>query len=337
MRFIFACLITICGLGVAVSARAESPSDGDRTRFTFRLYIENDSQVLKPNDWTDKAYTSGVKLTVTHHPDWADTLARQLDFLLWDTAKPTRTAMGYFAGHSIHTPRDLEQRELIEDDVPYSAWLYGGAFFQRATSDVADHFELSLGVVGESALGESFQDAVHEFNGGVAPRGWANQLLDEVAVQTYVRRKWRAAAWRAGEVEWEVIPQAGLALGSVHRHLEGSILFRAGANLPDDFGPGRLDDPTIATGRWPKDLGAYLFVRVAGRLVEFNTFVDGSNWRRGHGLNSEPLIGEIQLGGVIRYRRLEVGYSQTYMTDRFDGDRAKHSWGALNVSYTHHF
>jgi len=324
--------------GLFLSPARAQESDPPRP-FAIILYMENDS-AFKTNNSTDRHYTNGVAFSVTHQPQWADTLAQYMPFA--DAFGQAETAFGYNFGQLIFTPDNVETRTLNTSDRPYAGYLYGGVYFQRADpkQTTLDHFQLDLGVVGPSSLAESIQRNFHTIIDSPEPKGWDNQLGDEFAAQFYFRKKWKprfaaGSAWD-GAIAWDAIPQVGFALGTVYRNAEAGLTLRLGHNLPNDFGPGRLADLGSATGGLPKGWSLFAFSRVTGRAVEHNLFLEGSTYRDSHSVQEEPLVGEGQLGVMAQYQTsfctLQVGYSQTFTTREFKSQEDSDSFGAITIS-----
>ena len=215
-----------------------------------------------------------------------------------------------------------------------------------------DHFELNVGIVGDDSLGEDIQDWVHNNFSGVDPQGWDNQLANEVTAQFHFRRKWRKdlepiESALLGDLEAQVIPQAGFALGTVYRYGEAAVTFRIGQKLPDDFGPGRINDLHSVTGDAYKHTGWswYVYGRAGGRAVQHDMFLDGSDFETSIvSVDSEPLVGELQAGCAVSYRlnanhRFDLTWGLTFLTDTFDapGATGTNSYGTLVLSWTGSF
>lgn len=334
---------------------------------SLRLYWENDGAFQDPFDSYDRGYTNGIALTLDHQPIWAQQVLDYMPFA--DTFSQNHgrpnTAAGYVIGQQIFTPRNIEAAAPIATDRPFAGYLYGGVYWQRQAdyhrrddASVFDHFEINLGVVGPSSLAEDTQKWVHDNFQGDNPNGWDNQLRDELAVQFYYRRKWRFDAGACslpllGDVKGQLIPQAGIALGSVHRYAEAGVTYRIGFGLPDDFGPGRINDLRSATAMHdaenrPQGWAWYAWVRAGGRYVEHNTFLDGSNHRNpSPSIDKEPFIAEVQAGLAISYHdgpyTLGFTWGITYLTDDFDppagsgSDSVTRSYGTMTFSLTKRF
>lgn len=321
-----------------------------------KVYWENDGAFHDPFDGYDRHYTNGFAMVFDHRPAWAEQLldVAPLSGMFDRRHGHVRAGAGYVLGQQIFTPENLTATAPIPTDRPYAGYLYGGAFWQRQGDwnrredvSVLDHFEINLGLVGEESLGEDIQTWVHEHFQGEDPRGWDNQLETEVTAQLFFRRKWRIDlggfdAPLVGPVDMQVIPQAGIALGTVHRHLDAAATFRVGQNLPDDFGPGRINDLQSATGD-PLALQGwswYLFGRAGGRVVEHDLFLDGSNYDTSLSVPKNALVGEVQGGFAVAYQpnahhRFDLSWGLTYHTDTFDapGATGTNSYGTLVLAW----
>ncbi|MEM9416500.1 MAG: lipid A deacylase LpxR family protein [Planctomycetota bacterium] len=331
---------------------------------TLRVYWENDGAFADPTDSYDRGYTNGFALTLDHQPRWAQDLTPYMPFaeLFADAHDDTITAAGYVLGQLIFTPRSIDTVAPIPGDRPFAGYLYGGMYWQREArfhgrddAAVLDHFELNLGVVGGSSLAEDIQVWVHDNFEGKPPNGWDNQLKDEFAYQFYYRRKWRFDTGEftmplLGDVESQLIPQAGLALGSVYRHAELAVTARVGFRLPDDFGAGRINDLASATGETGGEPGWawYAWGRIGGRYVEHDTFLDGSNTQNpSPSIDKNPFVAEAQLGLSIAYcdgpYTLQFTWGLTFLTDTFDApagsnaDDGVTSYGTMTLSLSKDF
>lgn len=302
------------------------------------IYWENDSRPWKTNDSDDRHYTNGFAFSVAWHADWAEVLAtvpEKIGFFESDSH-----AVGFTVGQLMFTPEDIDVDTPILDDRPYAGYLYAGLYFQRSNENNFEQYQIELGLIGPSSLAGDTQEFIHSTFNGTDPLGWEHQLKDEPTFQFYYRRKWRTDAWSpfGDDNLWQlqVVPQVNLALGTVHRYVGADATARFGFNLPDDFGPGRLIDLADATGEPRPGFSAYLFGRAGVRLIEHNTFLEGSNYRSSQQVDAKPVVGEAQVGLALAYHSQRVDvigeYSQTFATEEFDGQRAGDNFGAFRFS-----
>ncbi len=292
------------------------------------LYQENDSRRFIPNHVKDRHYTHGTKLVYVTQPNW-----QWLDdFSQWhfaDADQPVDTAVGFFLGQNIYTPDHVDEpARRNDDDMVFAGWLYTGMFAQRATDDLLDHLELSIGVIGPSSKAKQLQRCIHDLLSSKKPIGWDDQLSDELAVDlTYMRKQRLQNGWFKPTESTDFIAEYGFTAGSVHRHLQAGMTVRYGFNLGHTFGPARMALPSgISTLRRDETAhSGYFFARATGKAIEHNRFLTG--------LDHEPLMGEFQIGAVYQYKKLELGYSQTFFTREFEEQSGKDSFGAFTLSW----
>jgi len=304
-----------------------APVQGALSDQSFTVYWENDGTFLKPYQRTDRHYTDGLKIAYTHQPEWKwlKDFARWNNFGQNDT--DTTTAMGYFLGQNMYTPDDADDpAKRSAHDRVFAAWMYGGIFAQRATTNQMEHFELNVGIIGPSAQGGEVQTFVHKLVHQDEPNGWDTQLRDEFAIDfTWLKRQ-RADGLLFGRTpNFDSHLEYGFTAGSVHRSANLGVIFRWGANLPNDFGPGRLEAPACATGPITKDQTyIYFFGRAGGKIVQYDRFLTG--------LDDEPVVGQFQLGVVWRYKSFQASYSQTFLTREYKEQPEADSFAALNLT-----
>lgn len=347
---------TVDGVGPEQVSPNSTPAK-DPFDFTFKIYSENDGALHDPFDGFDRHYTNGLALVFEDQPAWADDALGWMPFAgaFSDRHGKPKSGVGYVLGHKIFTPADLYATAPIPNDQPYAGYAYAGVFLQREgryrgrdDAGVLDHFELNIGVVGKETLAGPMQTWVHERLGGIEPQGWGNQLDSEVTGQFYYRRKWRydmepiESAW-LGTLDWQVIPQAGVALGTVYRYIDLGVTARIGYHLNDDFGPGRINDPQSTTGDPTHRDGwsGYVFGRIGGQVVEHNLFLDGSNYSNpSQSVDRAPLVGEVQAGIAFGYQpapnhRFDMSWGLTFHSETFDSplNGGVDSYGTLVLSW----
>lgn len=310
--------------------------------WSLTLFIENDSNPLQPFEHNDRHYTHAMRLSFAHQPKWAEDLGSVMPFS--EPYAGGRTGAGYFIGHSMFTPDDITLVTPDPRDRPFAGWLYGGAFWQRDTGPIQpgevgmmDHIEINLGMIGPSSQAQGLQEWWHEIDDARTPRGWSHQLNDEFGFDLIYQHFWRAELFQAGGIQGQIIPRVGGTLGNVHRQINGDAMIRIGCNLPDDFGPGRLDQPGAATALGERGriepFSVYGYVRAGGRAVQHNLFLEGNTWGESAGVNERPLVGEVQFGVALEFcRHVEFTYSVTYMTKDFYHQEAPDSFGAVTLA-----
>jgi hypothetical protein len=242
----------------------------------------------------------------------------------------------------MYTPDNIDEPPA-PDDRFYAGYLYLGGFWQRQHGDAFDHVQLDVGVVGPSSGAEAVQEWVHDVS-DVQDPDWSDQLEDELVVNLTYRRKWRLDVgspasengYALDELHWQAIPEVGFDVGSVYRRAHAGVTLRGGVNLPDDFGPTRLTDIGSSAGRSVRGVSGYGFVQAVGRVVEWNTFIDGSNTRDpSPSLDAEPLVAEVGVGFAIEWRRgnwvAGINYRVAYLSDEFEEQTTTDFLGSASV------
>ncbi len=312
---------------------------------TFSIYLENDLFA-----GTDRQYTSGVKLgwssaDLENYSDspYASPLLPLFNLLPYINEKDHQKNLVFALGQNIYTPDDTEAFGLIKGDRPYAGWLYLGAGVVWKNADVRNSLILNIGVVGSWSYAEEAQRLVHDLRGLGHPKGWDNQLHNELGVVATYQREWR---WPKHErrvgLNWELLPHAGIALGNVQTYANLGAELRAGLNLPDDFGTAAIG-PAATTStpvdgrqgaeRSRFDLGLYVFARVDGRVVAHNIFLDGNTFGDSPSVDRQWLVADLSIGAAVNYRNTKFAYALVYRTEEFHGQNEAQVFGTVSVNF----
>lgn len=329
---------------VPLTAWGASPREDDVKDGTLSVYFENDLFT-----GTDRFYTNGVKLSWTSADleKFADTpyasgLLPLIDRIPYINSPVFQKNLAFSIGQNIYTPDDTEATERLGNDRPYAGWLYLGLGFVWKNAEVRNSLVLNVGVVGSWSYAEEAQRLVHEARGLKVPRGWDNQLHNELGVVAVYERTWR---WPRHErrvgLDWELLPHAGVAFGNVATYANLGAEFRVGLNLPDDFGTAGID-PAATTStpvergqtaqRSRFDLGLYVFARVDGRAVAHNIFLDGNTFGNGASVDRKPLVADLSVGASLNYHNTKLTYAVTYRTEEFEEQREAQLFGSVTVN-----
>ena len=301
---------------------------------------------------TDQQYTNGIQFgwlspDLAHFeqagrlPDWSRPFVSALP---WVNRAGAQRNLGLALGQKIFTPEDIETRSLIADDRPYAGWLYAGLSFVSRTADRLDTIELQLGVVGPASFAEDMQNLVHDVRDIPRAGGWDNQLKNEPGLAVIYERKDRWVEHDfSGGLGYDLMGHAGGAIGNVFTYLNSGVEIRAGWNIPADFGttlinpggdtnaPIASDDPRLDSGA---PIGFHLFAALTGRLVVRDIFLDGNTFTDSHGVDKEPLVADLIIGGSLVMRPYKLSYAQVFRTQEFDGQRLHPNFGSISLSVT---
>jgi len=319
-----ACAVML-GLGIAPQARADEFEDG-----TFNLVLENDIV-----SGFDQDYTNGIQLSWTSGlggaPSWAVDAARWLPFF----ADQGDVRVSYGIGQNMYTPSDITLADPPADDRPYAGWLYGSIGLTEETGTRLDQLQLQIGMVGPASLADKTQSWVHGIIGADKPQGWDHQINNEPGIVLTYERSWRAFV--SGDIwgfSFDATPHIGGALGNVFTYANAGATLRLGWNLPDDYGPPRIEPSLPGSGFFEPqdDFGFYFFAGLDGRAVARNIFLDGNTFQDSRSVDRNIFVGDAQVGVAFTIRTVRLAYTHVFRTPEFDGQHNVDKFGALSLT-----
>jgi hypothetical protein len=292
--------------------------------------LENDSVFN-----SDSNYTSGIRIgymSPEEVPNWLEKTANFLPVLATNGNK----RWGFAVGQSIFTPKNTELHNPPLTDRPYAGWLYGTATLVSDNVNTLDTFQLTLGMIGPSSLGETAQDEVHHMRNISEPQGWDYQLKDEPGIVVRYDRKWRGLYELSPfGLGFDITPNAGANLGNIDTSASVGLTARLGRDLPSDYGPP-LIKPSVSGSDFfepNKKFGWYFFAGLEGRAVAQNIFLDGNSFTDSRSVDKNILVGGVQGGLALTFNSIRIAYTMVHRTKEFDGQNQPEEYGAVNVSY----
>jgi hypothetical protein len=246
----------------------------------------------------------------------------------------------------LYTPDDTSRSDVVENDRPYAGWL----FVTLQGIDRKDNYMIvtgfDVGVVGPLAGGETVQSFIHKATGSDAPKGWDNQLHNEVGINVF--KLWAKSLRSSdGTFDRELIGHVGLTLGNVNTHAETGFLARWGYNVPDDMGAPFLSTGEMATAPRRNTIGLaahdkgdfsfYVFGGADARAVARDMMLDGNTFGDSHSVDSKAFVYDWKVGVVVGYKGFEVGYTNVRVSKRFEGQVDPSDNGVIFFRYTKRF
>lgn len=322
-RLAFVLLIHACP---CIGWAAESEKTG-----TLSFVLENDLFYH-----ADRNYTNGVRLIWVPDrdkptPEWAASAARLVPWF----PRAGRIRHGYAIGQSMFTPHDITIANPPLRDRPYAGWLYGAIGLGVESGRQLDQFGISLGVVGPASFAEQSQKFVHKIRSLDEPQGWDTQLGNEPGFVATYQRSWRAPAVSPlSGARLDVTPHIGAALGTVFTYANAGATVRYGRQLPDDYGPPRIQPGLPGSGDFSpmSGFGWYLFAGIEGRAIARNIFLDGNTFRDSRSVDKKPLVGDVQFGFVLAWPAVRLGYTHVIRSREFRTQQSHDNFGAVSVS-----
>lgn len=334
-------IATCLGLVIAVGALPWSTAraSDELSAHFISVQLENDSI----NNTSDQYYTSGIEVSLLHGdtrpPPWLSSIAEAFPF--YENSADLNFA-NYSIGQKIFTPREKEAKELVPGDRPYAAYLYASAAITSRIDhdEYFDHgnmLELTVGLVGPSALGEETQNTMHTIQGYGRSNGWEHQLRDEPIIGLGYSRLWRMVRPAIAGLQYGLNGHLTMALGNAYTYAGGGAMLRFGDNLRRDLNPPNIRPgfPGVSYYQSLKGMDWYAFIGHEVRWVARDIFLDGNSFVESHSVEKEPVVGDTQLGLVFLHRDIRISISTTLRTREFKGQKEDTVYRAINFSFRH--
>jgi len=323
-------LLILALLSSGAQAETDEPDSFISVQYENDLFARNG----------DRYYTSGLQLSILKKdepPAWLDEISEWTPFYQKGDGL---NFVNYTVAQKLFTPYDTDAVDLITSDRPYAGYLYFGASVMSQIShseqvDYGNMFEVTIGVVGPSALGEQSQNIIHDLIGNGVSNGWDNQLNDELALGLSYSRFWRLVQPLENGLEFGINPQISGAIGNVYTYGAGGVMFRLGNNLRHDLSPPNIRPgfPGVTYFQGSKQPSWYVYLGFESRLVLRDIFLDGNSFTDSHSVDKELLVGDMQYGIVYIFDDMRIAFSNMLRTDEYTTQDKTTRYGALNISY----
>ncbi len=316
----------LVGVVLAASARAAMPAADPAAIFT----LEDENSSISTARLTDRYYTNGVHVGWTSPTDYAPGVEGIGRTLFGEG----RQRVAVDVSQQMFTPANTKASTPPRGDRPYAGVLLLQLSQSSETETSLSNLTVDLGVIGPSALGKQVQNGFHDLIGQGHDGGWNTQLRDEPVFNTELSRTWRVASGSLFGLETDLLPQAGVELGTWRVAADGLFDVRIGAGLDADFGAPRLRTPGGGTAfRAPDGFAWYAFAGLGGQAVAHDTTIEGSTFRTSaQGVTLTPLVGQAQIGLAIIAHGMRIAYTQVIQTQEFKHQHGgPHEFGALTL------
>ena len=318
---------------------AVSPAAGAERQVwqAWNVAWENDSF----NPWskraTDQLYTNGLRIVIArarkHNFGWARLIQ---GWFPGAGAADQDTISALVFGQHIFTPTVITNFDVDPADRPYAGYLYAGGLTALTQASTASDsgwgtshrqtLEWHVGVMGPAALAGQTQKAVHAIRGNRIPKGWGHQLGNEFAVNTLYQFE-----LRAGSPCLDVIPRAGLAVGTIQTYATLGVTVRIGHNMR-----GFPTTPNMLTKHPPAKRPTWelaVFAGADGRALLRNAYLDGNLFGGSPRVEKKPRVGDSRAGVTYRHQSWRVTAQLVWRGPAFEGafGGRSHTFGSVSL------
>lgn len=326
--------VTLCLLlGALCMSAAQAQSQPRPEKGTFGILFEN--------DWfgnADHNYTNGIEITYTtapqDTPDWLIDAAHWLPFFTATGKGDVRTR--YALGQTMYTPLDKTLVNPSTADRPYAGFLFGTFGIAGDSGTHLDQLQFTIGVIGPMSIAGDTQSWLHGAIGDDKAKGWHYQLRNEPGLIIQYQRSIKLIPPKSimGLI-FDFEPHYGIAAGNVYDFVNAGAMARLGFNLPNDYGPMRID-PSLPGSNFFEPTGgfsAYIFAGVDGRAVARNIFLDGNTFADSRSVKKLNLVYDYDIGAAVTFRAVRLSYTYVIRSREFKLQPNMSKFGAVALSF----
>jgi len=290
------------------------------TRSILKVNFENDL-ITYAN--TDRYFTNGI--TIDLQAAWLGNSMfqklmipyRHKAFVTWNLSMV----------QDMYTPTDTRVAPTLNNDRPYSSYLYFG--FRKTTADPARELKITsqmdAGYIGPYSPGSYMQTLVHKtFPTNDVPLGWETQINTDV-ILNYTYQVQKALI---NKENFTLLAGMDAKTGTLHTNAGAGLQLQAGKAEPI-FGLGENE-------KWPK-VEYYFFAKTNIHFVAYNALLQGGMFNHDNvftlkGNEIQRVTGSAEAGFHIKYKGVGIELAQHYLSPEYKGG-FWHKWGRMSLLF----
>ena len=308
----------------------------DKVPEFFTFTFENDFFV-----GDDTGYTNGMGITFgkgpfdgfnnNNLPKWLHWLTKDLYI---STMKNKQRGVAHMFFQRMQTPEDLQQTELIVDDVPYAGLLAWQGTLYAWDTNISDQLSLFLGAVGPVTQSEQTQKSIHKLLSADDPKGWDNQIDNELIFKVEAQRVWSLYRSQGDEKQFDILGLWGAGIGTLESATKAGIAIRWGTNLQYSFPTFSLlaDRQVNPLALTPED-DFYLYIGGRAGVVFNNILIDGNTYKKSHSVPLEHYQDQFSAGALWSIGRSAFVFQISSISSSTKITNKREEFGAISVTY----
>jgi hypothetical protein len=291
--------------------------DIDATEY-FRFNYDNDYFAA-----TDENYTQGYNFELVSS-NFEKNPINAL-FFKCDTVN-TKVKYGLAIEHIGFTPNNYASPNIQLLDRPFAAAIYLKSFYiaTNTTSKIRVTSSLNIGLIGPGAFGEEMQVGIHEATGNKIPRGWKNQIKNDLVLN-----------YDLG-IEKQLFEYNRLFSIQANGNLKlGTLFTSASIGASTQIG---IINSVYQSQKSNKAFRLYFYSEIKGAFVGYDASLQGGLFNRNspYTIASKDLrrfTAQLNYGIVLKTRTMYFEYTRTSITREISSVSAA-SWGGIKVGFT---
>ena len=288
------------------------------TESYFRFHYDNDFFAA-----TDKNYTQGYNFELAD-----PTLHENPVNLIFIKPVGHLEIFGLAIEHIGFTASDFASPEIQIGDRPFAAAIYLKSFFISTNTLKKKRLSqsLSLGLIGPVVFGKEMQTSIHQLTGNKIPRGWDNQIQNDVVLNYKIEQEKQLYQFRKL-----------VALQSMTSLQIGTLFTNAVIGINTAL--GILDTPFSISDN-SSSFKIYAYAQPTITAVAYDATLQGGIFTNDNpyfisSKNVERITAQLDYGVVLKFKKLFLEYTRSSITREFKSGQAA-KWGGLKVGFIFH-
>jgi len=280
----------------------------------FRLYYDNDYFTK-----TDEYYSQGVGFEYLHH-----SLKRFFLSKLLLKIRESVPQYGISMNHMAYTPTSIRSDAILYGDRPFAACISFKTFLISADSIKKKRVSsaISVGMIGSAAFGEEIQTSIHRWLKNVLPKGWQNQVQNDVILNYQLNFEKKLVSARD---IFLLNVAAEARAGTLNDKLAGGFNFMTG-HFNDPYQRGTINK---------KRLQYYIFGQGRLNFIGYDATMQGGlfNRRSPYTISAGDISRvtfQADAGIVVNFKKLFLSYTQSWLSKEFHAGHY-HRWGGISL------
>jgi lipid A 3-O-deacylase len=228
--------------------------------------------------------------------------------------------------HIGFTPERYDVSEIQFGDRPFAAAIYLKSFVIATDSINKSRFTSSfnLGIIGPAAFGGEMQIGIHEAAGNKTPRGWGNQIKNDLVLNYEIG------------YEKQLLNYRDLFSFQAHANAKMGTLF-TNASIGFNSTIGIINSPFSSTKN-RSGFQLYAYAQPILQVIGYDTTLQGGLFERNspYTIDSnriERFTTQYNFGIVLKTKILYLEYTRSILSKEFEtGNTAK--WGGIRIGFT---